>query len=153
MYLKLASIVIFSVFFTGCASVPLERKDISDKAKTFQAPTNGNAGLYIFRTHGLGASVKKNIWIDDVCIGQTAPNIFFYQEVKGDKEHTISTESEFSPNHLVLKTESGKIYFIEQYMKMGVFVGGSDLELVDANEGKKAVLDMNLAQKGFCKLE
>ncbi|WP_205626920.1 hypothetical protein, partial [Pseudoponticoccus marisrubri] len=62
-------------------------------------------------------------------------------------------ESEFSPNPLVLKTESGKIYFIEQYMKMGVFVGGSDLELVDANEGKKAVLDMNLAQKGFCKLE
>ncbi len=65
--------------------------------------------------------------------------MFFYEVVKGGEEHKLSTESEFSPNDLMVKTESGEDYFIKQYIKMGVFVGGANLKLVDEHEGKTAV--------------
>ena len=65
-------------------------------------------------------------------------------------EHKISTESEFSPNDLLVKTESGKNYFIKQYIKMGAFVGGANLKLVDEKEGKEDVAKLEMARKGNC---
>ena len=76
--------------------------------------------------------------------------MFFYEEILGGKEHKISTESEFSPNDLIIKTEDGKNYFVSQYIKLGVFVGGAGVELVDENVGKEIVSKLNLAKKGTC---
>ena len=94
-----------------------------------------------------GTALKKDIWIDNKCLGESAIKVFFYQDVKGNEEHKLSTESEFSPNVLVINTESGKNYFIRQYIKMGAFVGGANLELVDEEEGKKAVSKLDMAKK------
>ena len=141
----------FSIFlFSGCASVPMGSTGESTKAKQFDAPSSGNAGLYIYRSSFVGQALKKDIWIDGKCVGESANKVFFFEEVKGDQEHKVSTESEFSPNDLMLKTESGKNYFIEQYIKMGVFVGGAGIKLVSDEEGKKAVYELNLAVKGKC---
>ena len=136
--------------FTGCASVPMGSTAESTKAKRYDAPSSGNAGLYIYRSSFVGQALKKDIWIDGKCVGESANKVFFFEEVKGDQEHKISTESEFSPNDLLLKTESGKNYFIEQYIKMGVFVGGAGINVVGDEEGKKAVSELNLAVKGTC---
>ena len=40
-------------------------------------------------------------------------------------------------------------YFINQYIKMGVFVGGAGLELVNEEEGKKAVASLDLAKRAL----
>ncbi|WP_335342666.1 DUF2846 domain-containing protein [Pseudidiomarina terrestris] len=135
---------------SGCASVPLESAENSAAAKAFDAPTGNNAGLYIYRDSSLGGALKKSVWVDEKCIGETAPNIFFHLDVEGDRQHTLSTESEFSPNDLVLETESGKNYFVRQYIKMGVFVGGANLEVVDPEVAKKAIVDFDLAKPGTC---
>jgi hypothetical protein len=37
-------------------------------------------------------------------------------------------------------------YFVRQYVKLGVFVGGANLEVVPAEEGKKGVLECELAR-------
>lgn len=137
-------------FLSGCASVPMESKEQSEMAKTFGSPSVNNAGLYIYRSGSFGGALKKDVWVDDKCIGETAPNVFFYEEVQGDEEHKISTESEFSANDLLVKTESGKNYFIRQYIKLGVFVGGAGVELVEEEKGKKEVQDLQLAKKGTC---
>lgn len=150
MYKKLAVVVAMSLLFAGCASVPMESAEMSDKAKTFVAPSEGNAALYIYRSGSLGGALKKGVWVDGKCIGESAPNIFFHEEVAGNVEHKISTESEFSPNDLLIKTDSGKNYFIQQYIKLGVFVGGAGLELVDEEKGKKEVAQLQLAKKGAC---
>lgn len=119
-------------------------------AKMFSPPSQGNSGLYIYRSGSFGSALKKDVWVDGKCIGETAPNTFFYEEVTGDQEHKISTESEFSPNDLLVKTESGKNYFVKQYLKIGIFVGGAGLELVDEEKGQKAVQELEMAQKGSC---
>jgi hypothetical protein len=134
----------------GCATVPMESKEISNKAKSFEKPTADNAGLYIYRASGPGTALKKDVWVNDKCVGETAPNMFFYQLVKGGEEHKISTESEFSPNDLLVKTESGQNYFVRQYIKMGVLVGGAGLELVSEDKGKKAISKLELAKTGNC---
>jgi hypothetical protein len=118
--------------------------------KKFTAPSGDKAGLYIYRSGSFGGALKKDVWIDGECIGETAPNIFFYEEVAGGVEHKVSTESEFSPNDLVLKTDGGQNYFIRQYIKLGVFVGGAGVELVDAEKGKEDVAKLALAKKGNC---
>ncbi|MEW8692713.1 MAG: DUF2846 domain-containing protein [Candidatus Thiodiazotropha endolucinida] len=144
-------ITLLSLLFTGCASVQMSNEEASSLAKAFNKPSDGQAGIYVFRKKSIGGgSLKKDVWIDGKCIGETAPGIFFYEEVSADTSHTISTESEFSPNELVLNTVSGKNYFIEQYIKLGVFVGGANLEQVDEEIGKREIMKLGMATKGQC---
>uniref|UniRef100_Q47J35 DUF2846 domain-containing protein n=1 Tax=Dechloromonas aromatica (strain RCB) TaxID=159087 RepID=Q47J35_DECAR len=150
MFKKIASVAIFAAFITGCASVPMESKEASDQAKRFPAPSQGQAGLYIYRSAGVGGALKKDIWVDGKCIGESAPNVFFYEEVKGNQEHVIATESEFSPNEIKLAVADGINYFIRQYIKMGVFVGGANLEVANEAEGKEVVRNLEMAKKGTC---
>ena len=134
----------------GCASVPMESAERTTTAKKFNPPSEGSSGLYIYRPSSLGGALKKDIWVDGKCIGESAPYVFFYEEVEGDKSHKVSTESEFSPNDLIVKVKSGMHYFIRQYIKFGVFVGGAALELVDEEKGKKEVSELDMATKGTC---
>ncbi len=47
-------------------------------------------------------------------------------------------------------TESGNNYFIEQYIKMGAFVGGANLRLVDEELGMVEVGKLEMASPGNC---
>lgn len=145
-----ATLAMSTLLITGCTSVPMASKEASELAKQFNAPSDGKAGLYVYRSGSFGGALKKDVWVDGKCIGETAPNIFFYEEVEGNVDHKVSTESEFSPNDLIISTESGKNYFVSQYIKMGVFVGGAGVELVDEEKGKKTVSKLDMASKGKC---
>ena len=50
----------------------------------------------------------------------------------------------------MVKTDSGKNYYIKQYIKMGVFVGGANLEQVSESEGQSAIAKLQLAQPDKC---
>jgi len=147
---KIAVIALMSVLFTGCASVKMESAEASAQAKKFSPPSPGNSGLYVYRDSFVGKALKKDIWIDGKCLGESAPDVFFRTEVTGGKEHEIATESEFSPNTLKLMFFPGKNYFVRQYIKKGAFVGGANLEVMPEAEGKKAVTALGLAAPGTC---
>lgn len=147
---RIAVIVLISALFTGCASVKMEGAEATAKAKLFALPAAGNAGLYVYRDSLIGGALKKDILVDGRCFGESANNVFFRTEVSGDKEHEISTESEFSPNTLKLMFEAGKNYFVRQYIKVGVFIHGADLELIPEAQGKEAVAKLAMAAPGTC---
>lgn len=148
---KVLSTIVAAVLLTsGCTSIPMESKEKSELAKKYNSPAEGKSGLYVYRSGSFGGALKKDVWLNDKCIGETAPNIFFYEEIEGDTEHRVSTESEFSPNDLLVKTENGKNYFVRQYIKMGVLVGGAGVELVDVEKGKKQISKLRMAVKGKC---
>jgi hypothetical protein len=69
---------------------------------------------------------------------------YFYRVIKPGV-HSLSTESEFSDNTLNLEVTGGKNYFVRQYIKMGVFLGGANLELV-SEEGKESIKKCKLAK-------
>lgn len=150
MFKKIILPILLISLLGGCASVPMESGEKTSAAKQFPTPAEGKAGLYLYRYGSFGAALKKDIWIDGNCVGETARNTFFYEEVEAGVEHKISTESEFSPNDLVLTPESGKLYFIQQYIKFGVFVGGAGVKLADEAEAKKLIGGLSLASKGTC---
>lgn len=147
----LLAMAVSIAFLSGCASVPMESAEASKSAKEFNSPGDNKAGVYVYRKDShLGAALKKSVWIDKECVGETAKGVFFYQEVDGDKEHTVATESEFSPNDLIVSMKSGMLYFFEQYIKMGVFVGGAGIEQKDEATAKEELAQLNLAKKGNC---
>ncbi|MDT8452929.1 MAG: hypothetical protein RQ936_09340, partial [Gammaproteobacteria bacterium] len=57
----------------------------------------------------------------------------------------LSTESEFSDNEIFFEAEGGNNYFAEQYIRIGVFVGGANLRMVSEQEGMAAVRECELA--------
>lgn len=145
-----AAAVAASLLFTGCASVNMASKEESAAAKEFKPPSAGNAGVYIYRNSFVGQALKKDLWIDGKCVGETANKVFFYTQLPGDKTYKFDTESEFSPNTLELLLVAGKNYFIRQFIKMGVFVGGAGLEQVPEAQGRQEVADTEMAKLGSC---
>ncbi len=95
MLKKIVLIVLCTIGFVGCASVPMESNEKSMMAKEFNSPENDKSGLYIYRSGSLGGALKKDIWVDETCIGESAPNVFFYTDVRCNQWHKISTEPEF----------------------------------------------------------
>lgn len=150
MHFKIALVALSAVLMTGCASVNMASKEESDKAKAFAAPNAGNSGLYVYRNSFAGKSLKKDIWVNGECLGESASDVFFYKQVDGNKKHKIETESEFSPNALEVFMEAGKNYFIRQYIKLGALVGGADLEQIPEEQGKADVAKLAMAQPGTC---
>lgn len=144
----LAVIVVF--LLSGCASVEMASKAESAKAKEFNPPSQGKAGVYVYRDGFVGKALKKDIWIDSQCVGESAPDVFFYTEVEGGKTHKVDTESEFSPNTLDVLLETGKNHFIRQFIKIGVFVGGAGLEQVPEDQGRMDVVKLEMAKFGKC---
>ena len=151
MFKKIVFLTITSVLFSGCASVPTEQAEVSNVLKQVKAPSANNAGLYIYRSNSVvGGALKKDVWVDGECIGETARGTFFYHEVLGNIQHKVSTESEFSPNDLMIDTKAGNNYFVKQYIKPGLIVGGAGLKLVPESEGREAITDLKLGIKGTC---
>ena len=130
---------------SGCASVPMESPEKDKELKTFAAPPEDKSGLYIFRDSSFGAALKKTVTLDGKVIGETAPNTYLYRQISPGR-HTLGTESEFSDNILTVNAEAGKNLYVRQLIKLGVFVGGADLELVSESEGKQGVNETELAR-------
>ena len=139
-----------ALFAVGCASVESTSKEEAALAKQFNSPSAGKAGVYVYRNSFVGKALKKNIWVDGKCLGESAPDVFFFTEVEGGVSHKVETESEFSPNKLEMMFASGKNYFIRQFIKMGVFVGGADLEEIPEAQGKADVASLTMAKTGTC---
>jgi hypothetical protein len=49
MFKKITLISMVAVLSAGCASVPMESKEAANRAKLFNQPAQGKAGLYIYR--------------------------------------------------------------------------------------------------------
>lgn len=146
MYVRALSWIFISlaVFMTGCASVPMASVEEDLALKKFETPNEGKSGVYVYRDSFVGQLLKKSLFLDGAYIGESANKTFFYKEVEAG-DHVLSTESEFSNNDLQFTAVAGKNYFFEQYIKMGVFVGGADLKEVPEFQGMKSVNDCQLA--------
>jgi len=139
-------LVSYILLLYGCASVQMASKDEDLKLKNFTLPPSDKSGLYIYRNSLAGVLVMREIYVDSVFIGVTANQVYFFLELSPGT-HIISTQSEFGENALTFEAEGGKNYFVEQYIKMGIFSGGSNVEMVNEEVGKEQVLKCELAAK------
>ena len=152
MLKKIGIIALVSTLAAGCASVPMESLERTTTAKQFDPPSDGMAGLYIYRNTAYGGAARTDVMVDGYCIGSSAPYVFFYEEVEGDKSYKVSTkfpweESPDPDNDLLIKVKSGIHYFFQQYLHM---IGGTGVDLVDEEQGKEEVSKLDMAAKVGC---
>lgn len=148
---KLLAIALMSATFVGCASVQTIDAQHANLVQTLTTPESGKAVIFVYREKSLkGAALKKDLWVNGQCLGESARGVYFFKQVDGGQSHVVSTESEFSPNHLRVQTEAGKKYYVKQFIKMGAFVGGAGLEQVSESEGASQVAELQPAKTGAC---
>lgn len=142
MFRVLSSLVFIVFGLYGCATVPMGDPAQDAALKNFSAKP-GVAGLYVYRNESLGAIAKMGVTIDKKLVGQTAANTYLYNEVPPG-QHTIGSVAE-NTDSLEIDTVAGKLYFIWQEVKMGVWTPRTKLHLMSEEEGKKGVLETRLA--------
>lgn len=138
-------ILLVILFTTACATVPEGDSSLDAKLKTFAPPPAEKAGIYIYRTGGIGTAVKRSLFIDDVRIGDSAPN-FYYHRYVDPGVRVVATNSEMGQNKAVINAEGGENYYFKAYMTLGVITAGSDIVQVGNDEGQEGVLKSKLAK-------
>jgi hypothetical protein len=131
-----------ALLLSACASVPMgdSKQDATNKAFATKPNT---AGIYIYRNESFGAAIRMDVEVDGKPVGQTAAKTYFYVEVPSGT-HTITSKSENDDN-LTMDMVAGKLYFVWQEVKMGLLYARTKLNLMPEDEGKRGVLECQLA--------
>jgi len=140
---EIIAAIILVASLVGCASVPMGDAKQDAALKTFTIAPD-KAGVFIYRNESIGAGVKMDVEIDAKPIGQTAANTYLYKEVSPGK-HTVTSKSE-NTDSLEINVVPGTLSYIWQEVKMGVLYARTKLHLVSDTDGKKGVLETNLAE-------
>jgi len=138
----------FILLLSACATVEMESVEQDTLRKAFADPSAGKAGLYIYRNSMFGAAIKKSLTVNGIPAGAPAINTFLYLETDPGSL-LVSTESEFGNNDITVDSVAGQNYFVRQYIKMGLLVGGADVEEVSMEKGKKGVMECKLAKSDY----
>lgn len=126
----------------GCASVPMGDPQRDAALKNFKIAPD-KAAIYVYRNESMGAAIKMDVAIDGQPIGQTAAKTFLYKEVTPGK-HTVTSKAE-TTDSLEVDVKPGTLTYIWQEVKMGFMMARSKLNLMSEAEGRKGVLETNLA--------
>lgn len=126
----------------GCASVQMASDADDAVAKKFTTKPD-SARIYIYRNETFGAAIKMPVSIDGQIIGETASKTYLVKDVNPGA-HVVRSHTETTPE-LTVNAEAGKIYFVWQEVKMGMWAAGSLLHLVDQMKGRDGVLESKLA--------
>jgi hypothetical protein len=86
------------------------------------------------------------VTVDGKLAGTTGPNSYFKFDLPAG-EHKFTSQGDGS--QIAVKTELAKLYFVWQEVKMGAFSGGSKLQAVSDETGKKGVLECTRIQSAL----
>lgn len=134
-----------AIIVSGCAAVPMASREEDAAAKQFPVPKDGKAAVYIYRNSMLAPSFKWKISLDGAVLGETANKVYFYKVIEPGK-HVVSAKSVLSEGTLPFDAAPSRNYYIEQYITIGGFTGGTNLKMVNEEEGMRAVLECGMAR-------
>jgi hypothetical protein len=139
---KLILIGISLAILAGCASVPMGDSQKDAELKTFPAPPD-KAAIYVYRNENFGAAIKMPVILDGKVMGDTSAKTYLYAEVTPGAHQLVSkTENDST---ISFDAVAGKIYYVWQEVKMGLWSARSKLQLVDEKTGQDGVKESRLA--------
>ena len=136
-------IFIFTLSFISISTYSQNAKQKDSTARSL-APIENKAILYIIRPTSFGSAIKMNVHCDTTLIGTTNANSYLYTIVDPGS-YVIRSKAE-NKSELPLTVEPGKVYYIEQSVKMGIVYARANLLLVDEEKGKKFMKKCKLAK-------
>ena len=139
---SLLSVAIIFGFLSGCASVPMASLEMDAEAKKYIVPP-GKSSIYLYRNEVIGGAISMPVSLDGKIVGKTGPKTYFKWDVSPG-EHEIASHTE-NTSTISINAIAGKIHFIWQEVKMGLWTARSLLQEVSASEGEKGVNESKLA--------
>lgn len=137
MFKKSIAIVVASMILVGCAArVPMANGE-EDEAIKSVVPKAGVAGLYIYRNESMGKFSRMDVELDGKSLGQIGSGTFFYLEVPPGR-HTVTSRAE-NTSEISFDAVAGKLHYIWNEVKMGLFTPRVLLQVVDSAKGKAGV--------------
>ena len=135
------SLVSGLLFAVGCAHVEVA------KEKAYAQPKSGYGVVYFYReSHFAGGALSYNVWDNQtqppVKMGSLSNGTYFFAYVKpGHHQFVVNGETQGAADFDV---ESGKTYYVQNRIDMGVWAGRPKLTEVTKNEGEKQIQDPEL---------
>ncbi|MBM4271050.1 MAG: DUF2846 domain-containing protein [Deltaproteobacteria bacterium] len=129
------------IIVSGCATIPVASSEDDALAKRFVADPDRSL-IYLFRNEYFGAAIPMQVSIDGQVAGRTVAYSFFKWDVPPG-EHVIKSFAE-NESSLSLVTKPGKVYFVRQEVKMGVWLPRSQLYEVNEQQGMAAINECKL---------
>ena len=136
-----AAVLLGVLGMSGCASVPMADKSADAQAKQFQ-PAPDKAKVYVYRNEVMGAAVKMPVLIDNQSVGDTTSKTYIEKDLQPGP-HTITSKTE-KDSTITIDMLAGKIYYVWQEVKMGMFAARSQLHEVDEAKGQAGVRESEL---------
>lgn len=125
----------------GCASVNYAPDAQDAKAKQFTTEA-GKGGLYIYRNESFGGAVPMGVTVNGRSLGQTGAKSYFKLDLLPGR-YTVESQAE-NVMTLPVEVEAGKLSYVWQEVKMGVWMARSLLQQVDEAKGKAGVGESKL---------
>ncbi len=145
---KAVLILLILPVLIGCASTSKAPADLSEKAKSFEAPADKGV-VYMYRTgRVVGAAGQLTVKINGIDAGGTGPGTFFKWELKPGTYSFASSTGEASAV-VQVEVEAGEIYFIRQDARMGIDSGRVTLKEVSDSKGKNEVQGCKLLVSSY----
>ncbi len=116
----------------------------TDKSQQPAAEAPGDKALvYVVRPTKYGGKIQTKLAVDGEWKGVNRGNNYFFFTLEPGT-HYFCSQSE---NHsvLALTVEAGKVYYIQQKMRIGINKARNRLEVLDAAEGKKGLQKCQLS--------
>jgi hypothetical protein len=133
MKLKINLFLIAWMFISnGFSQQSLEQKD--SIAKNI-SPIQNKAIVFVIRPTAFAFAIRMDVSCDTTYIGTTGPKSFLYT-VLSPGSYTFLSRSENNA-FLEVTFEAGKIYYLEQEVKMGMIYARTKLKLVEEEKGRK----------------
>ena len=137
------ALVVLAMLISGCASVPMADPARDAELKSFKVNPE-KARLYVYRNETFGAAIKMTVLLDGKILGDTASKTYLFAEIEPGNHRLISkTENDSILDFTAL---AGRIYYVWQEVKMGLFAARSNLQLVDEQTGQAGVRESSLVQ-------
>lgn len=141
-HIKTFGLLLATAMLAACASVPKGDPQRDAELKTFKAPQNSKAGIYVYRNETLGAAKTLDVSLDGKPIGQTAAKTYMYAEVEPGQHKLVGSGE--NKSELVVDAIAGKLYYVWQEVKMGMFGPRNQLHSVDEKTGQAGVTESTL---------
>jgi hypothetical protein len=128
---KISLFLITWLFISAGFSQETEPKDSTGKVLP---AISDKAIVYIIRPSSLAFAIRMDVNCDSTYIGTTGAKRYLYTVLSPGK-YTFLSRSE-NKSTLEVSLEAGKIYYLEQQVKMGMIYARTKLKLVDEEKGK-----------------
>ena len=141
--MKSMGVALLLASLVGCASVNMGDAKQDAALRTFSVAPD-KAAVYVYRNESMGAAVKMDVELDGKPLGQTAAKTYLYKELTPGK-HSLASKAE-NTDTVEIDAKPGTLYYVWQEVKMGLMYARTKLHLVSAEDGKKGVLETQLAE-------